>query len=159
MISPAPFYSPYLDVQQDWIDYNGHLNMAYYNVLFDKGVDALWDRIGFGEDYRTMRGGTTFAAEYHVCYLREIGLGDRVRVSWQLLDHDSKSWHFYQELIHEDGWVSATGEGMGLHIDTSGPHVAAMPDDILATFADFQAEHSQMPRPDRVGRQMGIRRK
>lgn len=159
MSNPAPFYSPFMEVQKDWIDYNGHLNMAYYSALFDQGVDALWDKIGFGNDYRLTRGGTTFAAEFHVCYLREIHLGDKVRASWQLLDHDDKSWHFYQELIHEDGWVSATGEGLGLHIDTSGPRVAAMPDDILSTFQRFQAEHSQLPWPDRVGRTMGIRKK
>lgn len=148
-----------MEIQKDWIDYNGHLNMAYYNVLFDQGVDALWEKIGFGLDYRKTRGGASFAAEYHVCYLREIHLGDKVRVSWQLLDHDDKSWHFYQELIHEDGWVSATGEGLGLHIDTSGPRVAPMPADILNTFASFQSEHSRLPRPDRVGRTMGIRKK
>lgn len=158
-MTPAPYYSPFMDVQKDWIDYNGHLNMAYYNVLFDRGVDALWDQIGFGLDYRSTRGGTTFAAEFHVCYLREIGLGDKVRASWHLLEHDDKSWHFYQELIHQDGWVSATAEGLGLHINTSGPRVAAMPEDIQTTFRNFHAEHSQLPRPERVGRTIGIRRK
>ncbi len=159
MTKPAPFLSPIMEVQKDWIDYNGHLNMAYYSVLFDQGVDALWDKIGFGLEYRKTRGGTTFAAEYHVCYLREIHLGDKVRASWRLLDHNDKSWHFYQELFHEDGWISATGEGLGLHIDTSGPRVASMPPDILSTFKNLQAEHDHLPRPDRVGRQMGIRRK
>lgn len=159
MTKAAPFLSPLLEVQKDWIDYNGHLNMAYYNVLFDRGVDALWEKIGFGEEYIAERGGTSFAAEYHVCYLRELHLGDKVRASFRLLDHDDKSWHFYQELIHEDGWVSATGEGLGLHIDTSGPRVAPMPSDILVHFQSMLAEHSQLPRPARAGRQIGIRRK
>lgn len=159
MTNPAPYLSPFMDVEEDWIDYNGHLNMAYYGVMFDQGVDALWDKIGFGLEYRKTRGGTTFAAEFHICYLREIGMGDKVRATWQLLDHNEKSWHFYMELVHEDGWVSATAEGLGLHIDTSGPRVAPMPLDILSTFEALKAEHSQLPRPERVGRQMGIRRK
>ena len=159
MTNPAPYYSPFMELRKDWIDYNGHLNMAYYSALFDQGVDALWDQIGFGLEYRTTRGGTTFAAEFHVCYLREIHLGDKVRASWQLLEHNDRSWHFYQELIHEDGWVSATAEGLGLHIDTSGPRVAPMPPDILSTFETMQAEHDQLARPERVGRQMAIRGK
>ena len=91
--------------------------------------------------------------------MRELHLGDQVTASFQLLDHDAKSFHFYQELTHSDGWVSATGEGIGLHIDQIGPKVAPMPDDILARFQSLKTAHSTLPRPDRVGRVMGIRGK
>ncbi|SFL93927.1 thioesterase family protein [Shimia aestuarii] len=155
----APFMSGFMEVEKDWIDYNGHLNMAYYNVLFDRGVDQIWDQLGFGPDYLERTGCTTFSAEFHICYVREVHLGDRLRASFQLLDHDDKSFHFYQELIHEDGWISATGEGLGLHIDQSGPRVAAMPEPILTNVKALRAAHATLPRPDRVGRQMGIRHK
>lgn len=152
----GPFLSDPKEINPEWIDYNGHLNMAYYNVLFDRGVDEVWTALGFGPDYRQTRGFSTFSAEFHVCYLRELHLGDKVRVSFQLLAHDEKRFHFYQELIHEDGWVSATGEGLALHIDMSGPRVAPMPDDILANVAALARDHATLPRPERVGRQMGI---
>lgn len=155
----APFVSQLMDIQEDWIDYNGHLNMAYYNVLFDQGVDEIWSRFGLGPDYRDTSGCTTFSAEFHVRYLRELHLGDQVRVSFQLLDMDEKRLHFYQEIHHADGWLSATGEGMALHIDQSGPHVAAMPPAILAKIAELHQTHSQLPVPEAVGRPMGIRRK
>lgn len=155
----SPFLSPLMDVRKEWIDYNGHLNMAYYSVLFDHGVDALWDALGFGEAYRQETGFTSYAAEFRVRYMRELHEGDRVRASWRLLDHDDKSWHFYQELIHEDGWISAIGEGVGLHIDTSGPRVAPMPERILSKMAAYKEEHSQLPRPDWLDRPMDIRRK
>lgn len=158
MSKSGTFLSPVLQVEPAWIDYNGHLNMAYYSVLFDRGVDALWDKIGFGANYRETRGGTSYAAEFHIRYLREIHQGDNVRVSFQLLDHSDKSWHFHQELIHQDGWVSATGEGLGLHIDTSGPKVAAMPADILAQFETLMQAQRDLPVPDHIGRQMAIRR-
>lgn len=155
----APFLSDPMDINPDWIDYNGHLNMAYYNVLFDAGVDQLWKQMGFGPEYIAERGFTTFSAEFHVCYIRELHLGSKVRTSFQLLDFDEKRFHFYQELRHEDGWVAATGEGLGLHIDTKGPRVAAMPDDIFQNVMALGKAHAHLPKPDRVGRTMGIPRK
>ncbi|GAA6162825.1 thioesterase family protein [Pelagimonas sp. KU-00592-HH] len=155
----APFLSDFMELEQDWIDYNGHLNMAYYSVLFDRGVDQIWERLGFGAGYREKRGFTTFSAEFHICYLREVHLGSRVRASFQLLDHDEKRFHFYQELIHEDGWISATGEGLGLHIDMSGPKVAPMPEDIRQNMRALAKAHADLPVPDRVGRPMGIPKK
>ena len=152
----SPYISAPMELDPAWIDYNGHLNMAYYNVLFDRGVDEVWEQFGFGPEYLAARNLSTFSAEFHVCYLRELHLGSKVRVSFQLLAHDEKRFHFYQELIHEDGWISATGEGLGLHIDMSGPRVAPMPDDILANVAKLATEHASLPIPERVGRKMGI---
>ena len=121
--------------------------MAYYNVLFDRGVDQVWERLGFGPTIPPRHADcTTYTAEFHLRYLREIGLGDQVRASFQLLDHDDKRIHFYQELIHTDGWVSATGEGMMLHVDQSGPRVAPMPADIGLANARCQP---WPPRPSR----------
>jgi hypothetical protein len=39
---PQPFVSSVMRIEPAWIDYNGHLNMAYYNVLFDRAIDELW---------------------------------------------------------------------------------------------------------------------
>ena len=156
---PAPFLSEPMLVRPEWLDYNGHLNMAYYNVLMDHGVDQLWDRLGFGPDYRQRTGCTTYAAEYHMRYVRELHGGSAVRVSYQLLDFSPKSFHFYQELLHEDGWVAATGEGLSLHVDQSGPRVAPMPPEILSRFQALMDEHAALPRPTHVGRAIGIRRK
>ncbi|RFP86836.1 thioesterase [Rhodobacteraceae bacterium 63075] len=155
----APFLSEPMTVLPEWIDYNGHLNMAYYNVLLDQGVDQLWSDLSFGPDYRERTGCTTYSAEYHIRYLRELHEGDKVRTSFQLLDFDSKRFHFAQSLIHEEGWVAAQGEGLGLHVDQSGPRVAPMPADIHAKFQALLEEHAKLPQPDFVGRPMGIHRK
>ncbi len=155
---PAPFQSSVKKVLPEWIDYNGHLNMAYYNVLFDTGVDEAYELLGFGPDYIERSGHTTFTAEFHLCYVRELHEGDAVRVSTQLIDYDEKRFHTYQELWHEDGWLAATGEAMGLHIDMSGPRVAPMPAAILAKLEEMHAAHATLPRPERVGRSIGIRR-
>ena len=100
-------------VEPDWIDYNGHLNMAYYNVLFDRAVDEAFELIGCGPIMCKTRGYSTFTAEAHVRYLRELHAGEPVRVTFQLLDYDAKRMHYFEQLFHaEEGWLSATSENM-----------------------------------------------
>lgn len=159
MTEQTPFFSDMLDIEKDWIDYNGHLNMAYYNVLFDRGVDEAFAFLGMGPNYAKQRRLTTYTAEIHVCYVRELHLGDRVRCSFQLLDHDEKRFRVFQEMRHVDGWLAATCESVTLHIDMSGPKVCPFPDDILANVAAMRERHAGLPVPERAGRAISIRRK
>lgn len=159
MSQPAPFVSSVMTVKPEWIDYNGHLNMAYYNVLFDSCGDEAYELLGLGADYAKSRGFTTYTAEFHICYIRELHEGDRIRVNFQLVDHNDKSFHTYQEIHHEDGWLAATGEALGLHIDMSGPKVAPFPDDVAEKISAMAKAHSALPRPERTGRSIGIRHK
>ncbi|MFG6593010.1 thioesterase family protein [Sulfitobacter sp. 1A13368] len=156
--TPAPFRSGEMTVLPEWIDFNGHLNMAYYNVLFDQGVDQAYGEIGLGPEYQRT-GCTTYVAEFHVCYLRELHEGDRVYTTFQLLDHDEKRFHSFQELWHVDGWLAATAEGLTLHVDQSGPRVAPMPEDILTRLDAMRRSHANLPKPAQAGRSIGIRRK
>lgn len=155
----APVIAPVRGLDPAWLDYNGHLNMAYYNVLFDKAVDHAFALIGCGPDYLTSRGMSFFTAEAHVCYLRELKPDAQVSASVQILDHDAKRLHLYQEIRHVDGWVSATSETLLLHVDMSGPRAAAMPEDIFAKVTDMAKAHATLPRPERAGRSVQIVRK
>lgn len=156
--SDTLFLSPFMELQKDWIDYNGHLNMAYYNVLFDKGCDGYFEQLGLNPDYIKARNLSFYTAEVHLRYVRELHLGDKVRVSMQILDHDSKRIHAYAELIHQDGWVSATSEIMSLHIDMSGPRVAPFPGDIMAKIEARATLDAKFPRPENAGRRIEIKR-
>lgn len=155
----TPHLSPVFDIEEDWIDFNGHLNMAFYNVLFDRASDEVFVRLGMGPAYASSRRLTTYAAEMHICYVRELHLEDRVNVTWQLLDHDDKRLHAFQELRHVDGWLAATCESMTLHIDMSGPRVTRFPSDVASKIETVAAAHSSLSRPHRAGRAIGIRRK
>ncbi|MEL6618923.1 MAG: thioesterase family protein [Pseudomonadota bacterium] len=155
----TPFRSSVMTVKPEWIDYNGHLNMAYYNVLFDQAADQIYEQMGFGPDYQARTGNTTYTAEFHLSYVRELHVNDRVTVTFQMVDCDAKRFHSYQEIHHEDGWLAATGEAMTLHVDQSGPRVAPMPDDVFARVDALRAAHAALPRPLRVGASIGIRRK
>ena len=157
--SPAPFESRMREVEKDWIDYNGHLNMAYYLVLFDRSVDDLFSALGIGAQYAATRRLTTYSVELHVCYVRELHLGDKVRCNARILDFDEKSFRIYQEMRHEDGWLAATAETLSLHIDMNGPKATPFPPDILARIGAIHARHAALPVPKRAGRAIAIRRK
>lgn len=157
-MTAAPFVSRLLDIEKDWIDYNGHLNMAYYNVLFDRGSDEAFELVGLGPAYAKERQFTIYTAEIHVCYVQELHLGHKVTVSYQLLDSDAKRLHAYQEIRHVDGWLAATSESLSLHVDMAGPKVASFPPDIMANVEAMRAAHAALPRPERAGRSIGIRR-
>lgn len=151
-------FSDWLELEESWIDYNGHLNMGYYTVLFDRAADQSVQIFGFGPDYKARTGHSTFAAEFHIRYLREVKMGSRVRASYRIIGYDEKRWHTFQELYHEDGWLAATGEGLGLHVDLSGPRVAPMPPDVLDTFATVHAVQRELPLPGGIGGRIGMRK-
>jgi acyl-CoA thioester hydrolase len=153
----APFVSSVMRVEPGWIDYNGHLNMAYYNVLFDRAVDEAFDLLGCGLAYLRATNHSTFTAEAHVRYLRELHANDPVRVTFQLLDYDAKRIHYFEELHHaEEGWLSATSENMCLHVDMTARKTAPFPHDILARLARMQAAHAQLPIPEGAGRRIAM---
>jgi acyl-CoA thioester hydrolase len=154
---PAPIESSVMTVEPQWIDYNGHLNMAYYNVLFDRAVDEVYETLGIGPSYLKRANHSTMTAEVHVRYLREIHEGTPVRVRFQLIDYDAKRMHYFEELVHAtEGWLSATSENMTLHIDMAAKKVAPWPADVTERLARIKAVHSRLPLPDGAGRRIGM---
>jgi acyl-CoA thioester hydrolase len=152
---PAPFLTTIMQVEPQWIDYNGHLNMAYYNVLFDRGIDEMWLELGIGPQYMKERNCSTFTAEAHVRYLREIHLGDPVQVAVAILEADEKRIHTFEELRHAtEGWISATSENITLHVDMGIRKTAPFPPDIAARIRAVQQAHSTVPRPEGIGRRI-----
>ena len=153
----APFVSSVMRVEPQWIDYNGHLNMAYYNVLFDRAVDETYELIGVGADYVAKCRQSVFTAEVHVRFLREVLADDPVRVTFQLLDYDEKRLHYFEQLFHaEAGWVSATSENLSLHVDMTASKTSAFPRDVAARLAEMKAAHALLPVPEAAGRRIGM---
>jgi len=156
----APFVSSPMRVESQWIDYNGHLNMAFYHVLFDRAVDEVFSLVGLNQDYTQARNASFFAAECHVLYKRELTADDLVRVTAQLIAFDDKRLHYYLEMREaSEGWLAATSENMSLHVDMTSRKVTPFPPDILANLAIMKAAHAQMPRPATVGRMIGMPQK
>lgn len=146
-------------VRPEWIDYNGHLNMAYYHVLFDKALDHVFDQIGIGEAYVRTSQGSCFVMEVHVHYLQELSLGDPVDIRFQLLDHDNKRIHFIEQMFHGDqSYLAATSEQLTLHVSMETRRASHFPEHVQTRLANMLREHAPLPRPEQVGHSIGIRR-
>lgn len=157
MIFDAPFVAPDQTVEPEWIDYNGHLNMAYYNVLFDRCVDYAFEFLGLGHDYLKENDASFFTLEAHVTYLRELPVNAPVRATLQVLDFDEKRVHCFQELYHAtENFLSATSESMALHVDMIEKRSAPFPPDILAKIKAAHAAHQSLPKPPQIGHVIGI---
>jgi acyl-CoA thioester hydrolase len=155
----APFVSSTMRVEPDWIDYNGHLNMAYYHVLFDRAVDEAFEVVGLGQDYLQANNASYFVAEIHTLYRRELKANDAVRVTLQLIDHDEKRIHYYLEIRHaSEGWVAATSENLSLHVDMTTRKVIPFPEELERNLAVMKAAHARLTRPAALGRIIGLRR-
>ena len=147
-------------VQAEWIDYNGHMNVAYYVLAFDHATDRFFDLIDLGVDYVGRTNNSAFVLETHVTYAQEVKLDDPLRFTLQLIDADAKRLHYYFEMFHaDDGFLAATSEQICMHVNLDSRRSEAFPDPIRERVAAILAAQRDLPRPDKVGRVIGIPRK
>ncbi len=147
-------------VQPDWIDYNGHMNLAYYVLVFDHATDALQDVVGLDAAYRAATGGSVFVVEAHLTYDNEVKLGEEMRVRTRVLDVDEKRLHLFHEMsAGDDDRLAATNELMILHVDLASRRTAPFPAPVLAHLERLKAAHAVLPQPPQVGRRIIIKKK
>jgi acyl-CoA thioester hydrolase len=132
-------------VKPEWIDYNGHMNEAYYVLVFGLTTDAFLDLIGMDAPYRERTHTSLYTVEGHIAYLQEVALGTVLRVATTLVGADPKRVHLFHAMTREsDGALLATYELLTLHVDQSGPRVSAMPREILEMVEDIARRHAPL---------------
>lgn len=147
-----------LTVLPEWIDHNGHMNVAYYVLAFDLVTDELYETWQIGEAYDEA-GYTLFTLGMNVDYLSELFEGTTVRVTSQLLDCDHKRIHYIHQMYHaETGVLAATNECLAINVSTATRRSAAFPDAVAANLQNILATHSQLETPSRAHRKLAIRR-
>lgn len=144
-------------VRPEWVDYNGHMNVAFYVLVFDHATDAVLDFLDLGEAYRRRTSGSVFVGEAHVTYEREAHEGDRLRVSSRILGFDGKRMILFHEMHGDrtEGLV-ATNEVLCLHVDLETRRTAPIPPEAAERIERVVSEHSALPRPSRAGRAIGL---
>jgi acyl-CoA thioester hydrolase len=156
---PAPFDGFRTNIREEWIDYNGHMNVAYYVLVFDHATDAFWNYLGIGEDYLKCTNNSTFALESHVTYQGELLCGDPVRVTSQLLGLDAKRIHSLHRMYHaEKGYLASTLECVSLHVSLTTRRAAPFPEDRRAFLARVLAAHDRLGIPEEMGRRVSLGR-
>ena len=147
-------------VLPEWIDYNGHMNVAFYLLAFDRALDALFERIGLTQAYRRQHGVSTFALEVHLCYLKEVGQDEPLHFDIQMLDLDRKRFHLLMRMANgRTGDLCATAEWISAHMDMATRRMAPFRPDMMARLTEIMEAHRDMPRPEHAGRTIGIRRR
>jgi len=142
-------------VRPEWIDSNGHMNLAYYVVVFDLATDKLYAALDIGDAYRERTGNSCFTAETHTVYEREVRLGEKLRVHTWLLGADTKRVHYFHELFHvESGERSAVQELMALHIDMRVRRVAPFPEAQRVRLREAVARYAPAQLPKGAGRRI-----
>ena len=104
---------------KEWTDYNGHMNVAYYVLIFDLfGAEILMDKFKMGEESAKETKKSTMVVESHITYNQEVKEGDEVDVNLLYFDHDKKRLQYKLEMIHkEKKFLASTIEILSLYVD------------------------------------------
>ncbi len=146
-------------VQPEWIDVNGHMNVAWYMLAFDFGIDDLWHGFGMTDGLREETGSSTFAVESHIRYLQELMEGETFIVAARILGWDAKRLHQFQYLFSADtGKLSATCEWLHLHVNLNDRRVAPWPEALLDGLAAHPCSNIAGDWPEAAGHKIQIAR-
>lgn len=148
------------DIRPEWIDYNGHLNEAYYVLIFSHATDAIIDWMGMDDAFRRAHQMSIYTLETHICYLAELHLDKNVEVQTRLIDLDTKRMHLFHSLhvVGQDA-VCCTGEMLMACIDMRGPKSTPFPQEAQDRLQCLQARDVHLSWPERAGRAVGIKRR
>ena len=102
----------------DWTDYNGHMNLAFYILVFDKGAENILSKFKMGEQSAKTTKKSTMAVESHTTYNNEVKENEEVDVYLSYFNHDKKRLHYKLEMYEKSkNILSATTEVLSLYID------------------------------------------
>ena len=138
--------SVYLTSQKiikDWIDYNDHMNVSYYLLIFDKyGADTLNDIFMMGEHSAKTTKKSTMMVESHITYNQELILNDEVDINLVYFNHDKKRLQYKMEMIHkEKKYLASTIEVLALYVDLNERKVAEFEAEKVKIMDDFIKEN------------------
>ena len=125
-------------IKKDWTDYNEHMNMAYYVLIFDIAWEVILEKFKMGEHSAKTNKKSTMVVETHTTYNNEVKQGDEVDIVLTFFDHDKKRLHFKLEMYEkEKQTLSATIEMLSLYIDLNQRKVAEFEDEKIKIMDEF----------------------
>ncbi|MEM7465417.1 MAG: thioesterase family protein [Pseudomonadota bacterium] len=161
MNSESSIPTPYVydaAVKDEWLDENGHMNVAYYMTALDDGSEVLFADPGIGWEYTRKKVGTVFVVSNKVDYLRELHAGQAFRVTSRLLDFNQKMLHVYFEILNAHENLCARAEVLYIHVSFSTRKSSAMPEAVMQRLKTIHEAHNKLPVPAGLGSGIGIQR-
>ena len=137
---------------KDWTDYNGHMNVAYYVLIFDLfGAEVLMDKFNMGEESAKKTKKSTMVVESHITYNQEVKEGDEVDVNLLYFDHDKKRLQYKLEMIHkEKKFLASTIEILSLYVDLDQRKVSEFENEKIIIMKEFIKSNSQKFKSDNL---------
>ena len=156
---PAPLALHACAVKPEWTDYNGHMSESVFLLVFGDSSDAFFRFFGVDEAYRA-GGFSLYTVDTRIRYLAEVGAGDRLRLTLELLDLDAKRLHLFHRMTRGDaGAEIAVAEQVLLHVDTRAQRSAPFPSEIARRLAAIRDAHQGLARHPMVGAPFGLVRR
>ena len=126
----------------DWTDYNGHMNLAFYILVFDKGAENILSKFKMGEQSAKATKKSTMAVESHTTYNNEVKENEEVEIHLSYFNHDKKRLHYKLEMYDKSkNILSATTEVLSLYIDLNIRKVAEFENEKLEIMDQFIEEN------------------
>ena len=130
------------EVKKEWVDYNNHMNMAYYVLVFDQAWEVTLEKFKMGGTAAKDLNRSTMVVETNTKYLNEVKEGEMVNVNLTFFDHDKKRLHLKMEMISQKtNKLSASMEWISLYIDLSKRKVTDFEEDKLKLMRNFIEEN------------------
>jgi acyl-CoA thioester hydrolase len=145
----------------DWIDYNGHMNVAYYTLVFDKALDIFLEKIlGIGETYAHESKQGPFVLQAHYHYLNEMTLDERFNVRLLVIDHDQKRMHLCLDIFSKDKKkVIAVSEKILINVNLDIRKSESYPLSAYKKLQKLKNTHAEFDFPAVLGKSIGLKKK
>ena len=127
----------------EWTDYNNHMNLSYYILLFDMGAEQILSKFLMGEHSAKTTKKSTMVVETHTTYNNEVKEGEEVEINLSYFDHDKKRLHYKLEMYEKNKkTLSATTEVLALYIDLNIRKVSEFENEKVMNMDQFIKENA-----------------
>ena len=149
----APLRLPSRKVLKSWIDYNGHMNVAYYTMAIDNSIDHFLEEIlGIGETHAKTNDQGPFVVQANFSYLNEMVYKQQFFVQCSLINYDKKKMHLFLEIISSDNYkIMAFSEQLLLNVNLKKRKTENYPEWALKRLTQLKKDHKDIQFPKNIG--------
>ena len=137
-----PIVGPSAVVTKDMCDLNNHMNVVYYQHIFEDGCLGFFSEMGFTAEYFE-EGFSSFTLETDIRYLKELLEGEKAYPYFRLVNLSPKLIHYAGIILDESGEFSAFTENVLAHVDMSVRKTSIMPEKIYSPLQRMMEEHDR----------------
>ena len=139
-------------IKNEWTDYNGHMNVAYYVLIFDlHGAEILMNEFNMGEKSAKETNKSTMVVESHITYNQELKANDEININLTFFDHDKKRLQYKFEMVHKTKkYLASTIEILALYVDLKERKVAEFEDEKTKIMDEFVKENKSNFKSDNL---------